>query len=350
MAACRPCLQVLLVCACLASTGFSLRLSERHGSRSGEHHVQFHLISQPGARSCRADLQVGNAHESFNEKTTLGDACPEMFQDRKAMALRQLQPVRQQEPAPEALPEGESLSECPVFYLHAKNYAAQSESRDNNVESMMKMDKEIHAMEPIYWKTHAQLMYDAYAKLQLPVCTYVKDLKFGKCSGTQSAGQLGRWLSQIVTAAYQVRFGLKCMVTMEDDISLPSEFREHLSHYALQQDKPRLWRMSTWGEGVVLNQAGAREYIERLYRHGIFLESDQYIHHFLKDMDSEISVGINRLVDANGGSIAGSNYPGADHFDYESSVSSKPMEKLMSTFNSEDDLSMIDVLTRFTQS
>ena len=42
----------------------------------------------------------------------------------------------------------------------SKNYAAQGDERDKNVESMMKMDEEVHAMEPIYWKTHAQLVRD----------------------------------------------------------------------------------------------------------------------------------------------------------------------------------------------
>lgn len=315
----------------------------QHGATSEEDPKKYlNPWGQPLARSCRADLQIGNANDKiYAGNTSFGDACGEFHE------------VLTQDPAPVTLSKEDSLSDCPVFYLHAKNYTAQDDMRKKNVDRMIEMDQSIRVMEPIYWKSNEKLMYDTFAKLQLPVCTNAKNVKFGQCFGQLPQGQFGRFLAQVVAAAYQVKFGLNCMVTMEDDIALPPEFRDRLSQFAIAQDKPRVWRLLQWGEGTVFNLAGAREYIERLYRHGIFLENDQFVIRFLKDMDSAINIGISKIVATNAGDISSNEGVPSDYyndkFDYTSSVSSKPMERLMNTFKSENDLNMVDVLTRFTQ-
>ena len=162
-------------------------------------------------------------------------------------------------------------------------------------------------------------------------------------------GQYGRHLAQIVAAAYQVKFGLKCMMTMEDDVELPEDFRDRLSHFPNEMSKPKVWRLGFWGEGVLFNLKGAREFINRIYHHGVFIESDNFIIRFMEDMDSQIDLGARLLVTPNGGSIVDSGHPGADKFNYTSSLTSGPMEKLMNTFVSENDLDMTNVLTRFTR-
>eukprot|EP00747_Dinoflagellata_sp_TGD_P139122 gnl/TRDRNA2_/TRDRNA2_175860_c0_seq2.p1 gnl/TRDRNA2_/TRDRNA2_175860_c0~~gnl/TRDRNA2_/TRDRNA2_175860_c0_seq2.p1 ORF type:complete len:374 (-),score=55.28 gnl/TRDRNA2_/TRDRNA2_175860_c0_seq2:232-1353(-) len=245
------------------------------------------------------------------------------------------------------------VATCPVVFLTAQNgllanssYKHDGELRAKNVASWLSRDANMKATNVLYWRRDWNLIENVFATLQLPICFAWWG---GLCGVSNSRGQLARWATSVLAAAYQLRFNHSCLVLVEDDIGLPDDFRQRLHELSLPMNEPRIMKFGEWGEGYVFNLKAAEVYAKRIYEHGVVRAVDMFVNEHMSDMLETVDVNMSLLTRKFAGDQLMVPHAGAKSFDYEASHDVQNLHKAMNAFEHVGDLDLVAVSHRMVE-
>lgn len=223
---------------------------------------------------------------------------------------------------------------CHVFVIHAAGRTRQTHERKANVAKLLRQYPDIRIMSAIMWRDDWETVEAIFKALQIPVCFFEKQI----CGQPQwGRGKYANWASLILAYAYQIRFGLPCMMLLEDDVYIqrPQLFDQKRAAVP-NSNKPWFHKCGRWGECYMTNLAGATSFIESVYKYGVTQHSDWHVIWNLKHTKDSWPYFWNCMVKTNDGDINFSPPCNVDSFNY-TPIDVPQVDRLLRIFDAGDE-------------